>query len=117
MVKFIGMVGQPRRNSAKMVSWSRVSEHLVNLIGMSDQLKWNNHFVMLLKEQVILLEYMQIRTGLKTSLQIVVFPHGRYGLLIMGLIMGIIIGTIRLNTILLEMYYCISLLRMPEKVF
>ena len=43
MVKFIGMVGQPRRNSAKMVSWSRVSEHLVNIIGMSDQLKWNNH--------------------------------------------------------------------------
>ena len=36
------MVGQPRRNSAKMVSWSRVSEHLVNIIGMSDQLKWNN---------------------------------------------------------------------------
>ena len=38
------MVGQPRRNSAKMVSWSRVSEHLVNIIGMSDQLKWNNHY-------------------------------------------------------------------------
>ncbi len=27
----------------KMASWSRASEHLVNSIGMSDQLKWNNH--------------------------------------------------------------------------
>ena len=27
----------------KMASWSSVSEHLVNPIGMSDQLKWNNH--------------------------------------------------------------------------
>ena len=26
----------------KMASWSSVSEHLVNPIGMSDQLKWNN---------------------------------------------------------------------------
>ena len=26
----------------KMGSWSRVSEHLINPIGMSDQLKWNN---------------------------------------------------------------------------
>ena len=26
----------------KMASWSRASEHLVNSIGMSDQLKWNN---------------------------------------------------------------------------
>ena len=26
----------------EMASWSRASEHLVNLIGMSDQLKWNN---------------------------------------------------------------------------
>lgn len=38
------MVGQPRRNFMKMASWSRVSEHLVNPIGMSDQLKWNNQF-------------------------------------------------------------------------
>lgn len=37
------MVGQPRRNFMKMASWSSVSEHLVNPIGMSDQLKWNNH--------------------------------------------------------------------------
>ena len=37
------MVGQPRRNFTKMASWSRASEHLVNPIGMSDQLKWNNH--------------------------------------------------------------------------
>ena len=36
------MVGQPRRNFTKMASWSRASEHLVNPIGMSDQLKWNN---------------------------------------------------------------------------
>ena len=36
------MVGQPHQNFMKMASWSRVSEHLVNLIGMSDQLKWNN---------------------------------------------------------------------------
>ncbi|WP_295292294.1 hypothetical protein, partial [uncultured Catenibacterium sp.] len=35
-------VGQPRRNFTKMASWSRASEHLVNPIGMSDQLKWNN---------------------------------------------------------------------------
>ena len=37
------MVGQTHRKSTKMDSWSRVSEHLVNPIGMSDQLKWNNH--------------------------------------------------------------------------
>ena len=42
MVRFIGMVGQPHRNFMKMASWSSVSEHLVNPIGMSDQLKWNN---------------------------------------------------------------------------
>ena len=42
MVRFIGMVGHPRRNFMEMASWSRASEHLVNLIGMSDQLKWNN---------------------------------------------------------------------------
>ena len=39
------MVGQPRRNFMKMASWSSVSEHLVNPIGMSDQLKWNNHLL------------------------------------------------------------------------
>ena len=39
------MVGQPRRNFTKMASWSRASEHLVNPIGMSDQLKWNNQFL------------------------------------------------------------------------
>ncbi len=38
------MVGQPHRNFIKMASWSRVSEHLVNLIGMSDQPKWNNQY-------------------------------------------------------------------------
>jgi hypothetical protein len=38
------MVGQPRRNFTKMASWSRASEHLVNPIGMSDQLKWNNQY-------------------------------------------------------------------------
>lgn len=36
------MVGQPRRNFVKMASWSKASEHLVNSIEMSDQLKWNN---------------------------------------------------------------------------
>jgi hypothetical protein len=36
------MVGLPRRNFMEMASWSRASEHLVNPIGMSDQLKWNN---------------------------------------------------------------------------
>lgn len=36
------MVGQPHQNFMKMASWSSVSEHLVNPIGMSDQLKWNN---------------------------------------------------------------------------
>ena len=39
------MVGQPHRNFMKMASWSSVSEHLVNPIGMSDQLKWNNHLL------------------------------------------------------------------------
>lgn len=29
----------------KMASWSSVSEHLVNPIGMSDQLKWNNQYI------------------------------------------------------------------------
>ena len=29
----------------KMASWSSVSEHLVNPIGMSDQLKWNNQML------------------------------------------------------------------------
>ena len=45
------MVGQPHQNFMKMASWSSVSEHLVNPIGMSDQLKWNNQ--LLLIEQVI----------------------------------------------------------------
>ena len=45
MVRFIGMVGHPRRNFMEMASWSRASEHLVNLIGMSDQLKWNNQLI------------------------------------------------------------------------
>ena len=40
------MVGQPHQNFMKMASWSSVSEHLVNPIGMSDQLKWNNHFIL-----------------------------------------------------------------------
>ena len=44
------MVGQPRRNFTKMASWSRASEHLVNPIGMSDQLKWNNHIGELTKK-------------------------------------------------------------------
>ena len=39
------MVGQPHQNFMKMASWSSVSEHLVNPIGMSDQLKWNNQSV------------------------------------------------------------------------
>ena len=39
------MVGQNRRNFMKMASWSRASEHLVNPIGMSDQLKWNNQLM------------------------------------------------------------------------
>lgn len=52
MVRFIGMVGQPRRNFTKMASWSRTSEHLVNPIGMSDQLKWNNQ----LKNSNLLIE-------------------------------------------------------------
>ena len=47
MVRLIGMVGQPRRNFTKMASWSRASEHLVNPIEMSDQLKWNNQMLLL----------------------------------------------------------------------
>lgn len=46
------MVGQPHQNFMKMASWSSVSEHLVNPIGMSDQLKWNNHPI--IKEQYFL---------------------------------------------------------------
>ena len=42
------MVGQPHQNFMKMASWSSVSEHLVNPIGMSDQLKWNNHCSLIL---------------------------------------------------------------------
>ena len=42
------MVGQPHRNFMKMASWSSVSEHLVNPIGMSDQLKWNNQGLLIL---------------------------------------------------------------------
>lgn len=38
------MVGQLCRDFMKTVSWARVSEHLVKLIGMSDQLKWNNQY-------------------------------------------------------------------------
>lgn len=41
------MVGQPHQNFMKMASWSSVSEHLVNPIGMSDQLKWNNQSIWL----------------------------------------------------------------------
>ena len=36
----------------KMASWSSVSEHLVNPIGMSDQLKWNNQIVEAIKEYI-----------------------------------------------------------------
>ena len=37
MVRFIGMVGQPRRNSMKLASWSSESEYLVNhLKGVSN---------------------------------------------------------------------------------
>lgn len=36
----------------KMASWSSVSEHLVNPIGMSDQLKWNNHVCRDIKESM-----------------------------------------------------------------
>ena len=39
------MVGQPRRNFIKLVSWSKVSEHLVNLIRMRDQPKRNNQIL------------------------------------------------------------------------
>ena len=42
MVKFIGMIDQPYRNLMKNSSWSSLSEYLVNLIGISDQLEWNN---------------------------------------------------------------------------
>ena len=34
----------------KMASWSSVSEHLVNPIGMSDQLKWNNQIEIIKKQ-------------------------------------------------------------------
>ena len=43
MVKFIGMGDQPHCNFTKIASWSRASKHLVNPIGIRDQLKWNNH--------------------------------------------------------------------------
>ena len=36
----------------KIASWSRTSEHLVNSIGMSDQLKWNNHLWKYYSERV-----------------------------------------------------------------
>ena len=46
------MVGQPHRNFMKMASWSSVSEHLVNPIGMSDQLKWNNHIMKIVLKNI-----------------------------------------------------------------
>lgn len=44
MVKFIKMVGQPHRKFTKMASRSRVPEYLINLIRISYQLKWDNHY-------------------------------------------------------------------------
>ena len=65
MVRFIGMVGQPRRNFTKMASWSRTSEHLVNPIGMSDQLKWNNHYGFYSNKNKPLLEKVYELYGIK----------------------------------------------------
>ena len=43
----------PRWNFIKMASWSRVSEHLVNIIGMSDQPKRNNHTILYIVNLVL----------------------------------------------------------------
>ena len=51
------MVGQPHRNFMKMASWSSVSEHLVNPIGMSDQLKWNNQLGNSIKRNLNITEW------------------------------------------------------------
>ena len=40
-----------------MASWSRASEHLVTLIGMSDQLKWNNQHPILYLTDLLKSEY------------------------------------------------------------
>ena len=42
MVRLIGIVDQSHRNLLKYSRWSSLSEYLVNLIGMNDQLEWNN---------------------------------------------------------------------------
>ena len=42
MVKLIGIVDRSHRNLLKYSRWSSLSEYLVNLIGMNDQLEWNN---------------------------------------------------------------------------
>ena len=46
----------------KIASWSRTSEHLVNSIGMSDQLKWNNHINALLPPQQLLEKYSHLES-------------------------------------------------------
>ena len=57
----------------EMASWSRASEHLVNLIGMSDQLKWNNHKesgkieIMYLKHVILYFE-VEIQTQMNPSI-------------------------------------------------
>ena len=48
------MVGQLSRNFMEMASWSRASEHLVNAIGMSDQLKWNNQLGNSIKRNLLI---------------------------------------------------------------
>ena len=75
MVRFIGMVGHPRRNFMEMASWSRALEHLVNLIGMSDQLKWNNHSSIPSNLIIVIFYYQIPLKPLKTlSLSQVSFP-------------------------------------------
>lgn len=54
------MVGQPRRNFINLVSWSKVSERLVNLIRISDQPKRNNQILNLEVISVKILEKMRM---------------------------------------------------------
>lgn len=62
------MVGQPHRNFIKLVSRSKVSEHLVNLIRMRDQPKRNNqvlNLVVIMREKH--LEKYLVEHSIKTA--------------------------------------------------
>ena len=70
------MVGQPHRNFMKMASWSSVSEHLVNPIGMSDQLKWNNQTTLYSKISPYILTSCCLFTYIFILSSAILYPSG-----------------------------------------